>query len=274
MRNLLSADLTRLRRDKGFWLLLGLTLATAYFLIMDVGESIASASINTTLDDYFFQMLPYLSLIQGVFISLFLGTERCDGPMRNKLIVGHSRLNVYFANYFTCLMAGLALSAAWLLGTAPGFWLAPPLVMEARRFLGYLLVTAAISAAWTAVFTAIGMLSGNKALTVVFALGVWIALTLVGSGVCDLLEAPETVGGMAYINGEFVWQELEPNPRYVTGAARTALLFLRDLLPSGPAIRMTDAALEDFLQPTVLGLWFTAIVSAGGYLLFRRKDLK
>ena len=57
-----------------------------------------------------------MGLVAAVFISLFVGSEYSDGTIRNKLVVGHSRMRIYLANLIVCSIACVLISLAYAAG--------------------------------------------------------------------------------------------------------------------------------------------------------------
>ena len=102
MRNLLHANLSRLRRDGTFWFMLVLIFACSAGTMLLWGRNVAES-----LDHYYFRLSAYMGLYFAIFAALFLNTEYSEGTIRNKLAVGHVRRDVYLANYFTLLLASL-----------------------------------------------------------------------------------------------------------------------------------------------------------------------
>lgn len=227
-----------------------------------------------TLDTWFFKQAPYTGLFCAIFISLFLGTEHSDGTMRNKFIVGHSRLDVYLSNFLVCLTADLIFLALWILCEIPCFFTIGPMEMGISGFLVYLLIAVCFTVSVTAVFTLVCTLTTNKAFSVVFALIVWIAMVMIASGLNDRLCEPKTQGGMAYIDGAFVMLDETPNPLYVDGTMRVALECLLELLPTGQQILMTDASVTHPVRQILLSLGLTVLMIFVGIQAFRKKDIK
>lgn len=277
MSKLLSANLARLWKDKVFWITM---ISVFLFSLINMWNSDRSAEAMTqsgfivTLDDYYFNMAPYSGLVCAVFISLFLGTEYSDGTMRNKLTVGHTRNHVYLANFFTGFIACLFLIAAWFLGGLPGIFLIGPFEMGFLGFLVYLLITICFTATLSAIYTFVSTMSSNKALTIVFALLVWLGMALAASALNDHLSEPEMNGGMAYVDGAFKMLDPTPNPLYLTGGTRILCECLLDLLPVGQAILMMDAAIEHPVRQIVFSLLLAVIAVVGGFVAFRKKDIK
>ncbi|MCH5198564.1 MAG: ABC transporter permease subunit [Oscillospiraceae bacterium] len=277
MSKLLSANFMRLRKSATFWLCAVSTMiisAVMIYLSSDWANKAAENGLEKPLDVYFFQLAPFIGAIIAVFISLFLGTEYSDGTIRNKLTVGHTRTNIYLSNFLTCLMGGILITAMWFIGGLPGLFFIGKFEMGLSGVISYFFVALGIMAAFTAIFVWISAVSRNKAITVVLVLLIWAAFTLAGSAVNDRLNEQEFHGGMAYIDGEFVWTEDTPNPMYLTGTARIIFELLHKTLPTCQAIAMTDAKLTTPLLNFAASLGLAAVITAIGILMFRKKDLK
>jgi len=124
MRKLISASFARLWRDNIFWALnIGMFGFALYYTSSYVFRlyNISAQDIRPTLDNSFFYFVFIIGLLCAVFAALFLGVEYGDGVIRNKLIVGRRRIEVYLANLLTVFTATLSFMAAWLLGAAAGF---------------------------------------------------------------------------------------------------------------------------------------------------------
>ena len=46
-----------------------------------------------------------MGLVAAILTSMFIGSEYSDGTIRNKLVVGHSRMRIYLANLIVCSVA-------------------------------------------------------------------------------------------------------------------------------------------------------------------------
>lgn len=277
MSKLLSANFMRLMKSKEFWLCAVSTLLISAVMIYTEADSAAVMAVRGTikpLDDYYFQIAPYIGAIMAIFISLFLGTEYSDGTIRNKLISGHTRTDIYLANFFTCLTVGIIITALWFIGGLPGLYLIGDFAMGASGVVMYFLVAVGAAAAFSAIFVWVGTLSQNKVFTVVRVLVLWVVMILAASGLNDRLNEVEFNGGMALINGEFVMVEETPNPLYLTGSVRTVCELLYRLLPTGQAIAMTDAEISTPVLNIAASVIVSIVITAVGVLSFRKKDLK
>lgn len=277
MRKLLSANFSRLWKDRIFWrVMLGVfifSLATILSAVNSV-KTMEEIGLIRTLDDFYFSQAPYMGMFYALFISLFLGTEYSDGTMRNKLVVGHTRTNVFLANFITCFTACLLFVGVWFLGCAPGRILIGPFKMGMGEFFTYALVAVGFTASYTAIFTWLGTVYSNKAMTVIRTLGAWLGLILIASAFNDRLNVPEMQGGMAYLNGELTMVDPTPDPLYLSGMTRTICEYILDFLPSGQSILMNDASISHPIRQILFSLTLTALLIPAGVMCFGRKNIK
>lgn len=203
MGKLLSANFARLRKDRFFWCLLAAVIIASLVNILNSARSfevMTESGYGLTLEDYYFNQATLMGVYCALFASLFLGTEYSDDTIRNKLTVGHNRSHIYLSNFLVCLAASLTLLAAWLITCSLGFFLMGPMEMGASGYVTYVLVAVGFTASITALFTLVGSLSSNKAMTVIYTLAIFLILLLASSAIYDRLCEPETQGGMVYIN--------------------------------------------------------------------------
>lgn len=277
MRKLISANFFRLWKDKIFWFILVIVIASS---IINIDHSIPAYNMMIErgyirgFEYYYFKQVPMLGCYFALFAGLFLGTEYSDGTLRNKLSVGHKREHVYFANFVVCMAASFIFLAAWLLINASGFFLIGPMEMGATGYMTYVLIVIGVTVSFAALFTLIGSLSSNKEMTVIFTMIVFWGMSGVASGLYDRLTTPEMNEGMTYINGEFVMMEATPNPLYLTGTLRTICECILELLPEGQALLMNNIAIEHPVRAIVFSILFTAVMLLAGCTLFCRKDIK
>ncbi len=111
MRNLVRTDFMRLLKTRSFYLSLFITAAIVYLCIIfgssSSGEPVG-VSVGNTLCSLAVLMVPLV--VSGAYM-LFVSMEFSGGAIRNKLIVGHRRENVYFSWNLVGMADGLILSA-------------------------------------------------------------------------------------------------------------------------------------------------------------------
>ena len=275
MRNLLSANFLRLRKNHLFWGILAVGALFAGFRIYALFSDQIDYGIPSTLDEALFTYAQLIGLTVGVFVSLFLGTEYSDGTIRNKVTSGCSRAAIYLSGFLTVFAASvLSLAAYWIVALAMGVPLLEPLQMSAGGVLftvvGVLLMTAALCA----IFTLITMNCSSKTTSAVVCILLFFVMLIASTYVYSRLDAPEFVPNYKFVNGEIVASEPEPNPRYLQPGPRAVFEFFRDLLPTGQSIQYSVQAVSNPVRLLLCSLGLTAAFTGAGAALFRRKDLK
>ncbi len=281
MRKLLSAHFARLWKKKAFWIsIVGIFVISALLMLQCYWRYGALHEQDTmALDSYLFQLVLGFGLLDAVFAATYLGTEYADGTLRNKLIVGHSRRTIYLAGFILCLVVNCCFVAAWLLGSfAMGIPLMGPLRMGLPKFLICLLLLLLSTSAMMGIFTLCGMLSGNKAGTVVICVLVFVMVLLAAAYVYGGLQEPEEISGymLTIQEGEQTMNQVRntPNPNYLTGNVRRIYEWILDLLPAGPGFALTEANVQRPWREMACSLLVLICSTGLGLWAFDKKNLK
>ncbi len=275
MSRLLAAGYSRLWKSKVFWIEMGAVLVyAAVFMLNGCRQAAANGYISYSLDTFYFHFAASVGLFGAIFTSLFIGTEYSDGTIRNKFVVGHSRAAVYLSNLVVTGSATLLMAGAWMLtaligAPALGFW-----KTGAAQLLLYLLIAVLFIAALSAVFTLIGMNVSGKATSAVVTLLLALGLLLAAGMLFSSLSQPEMTSGVTVTTDGVSMTDPMPNPSYVGGMRREVYTFLMDVLPTGQGLLMANLSIERPLRMLAASAGIAAAATAGGLLLFRRKDLK
>ncbi len=126
-----------------------------------------------------------------------------------------------------------------------------------------------------ALFTLISMLDSHKARGVLVSLLAAGVVILAGMLVYGRLSQPEfeTIAQMK-ADGSYVLKEGIPNSRYLTGRMRTVFEWLNACIPSGSVMLSLDRNFAFDLRNPVCTISGTALITALGAVLFRKKDIK
>ncbi|HIY01455.1 MAG TPA: ABC transporter permease [Candidatus Blautia faecipullorum] len=276
MRKLLRANFARLWKDKCFWAVLlvmaGYGIVGCLFQYREVlnGKDGAYMYQIIFLNDYILNSVGF-----AAFANLFLGREYSDGTMRNKLVTGATRTNIYLSNYVTCVGAGIVMQLAYTLAVSilgiPMFGWNPDSLkaMSLYSCLGLLLICSEM-----AVFTLASMLCQNKAAVAVLCqIGV-VAMLFVSMYVMSKLGLPEKIQqSVASGDGSYVLEWVE-NPYYISGSARKWYQFIQDILPVGQGLSIVQYGSAHPLLLALYSVVIAVVCNVAGILGFQRKDLK
>ena len=279
MRNLLSANLLRLRKSVLFWGTLALSFG--------FGVWVATVQVMEQMEYGGFEDSPAFSrytsvvgVVIAVFVSLFFGTEFSDGTIRNKLITGQSRAAIYFANLITASACSLLFETAYL---AACFAVGTPFMrsgllrfLEVKPTVFWLTLagTLVLTLAYAALFLLVTMNCVRKTTSAVLCILLAVLLLIAGLYLQGRLEAPEYVADYIITVDGIDRTEPEPNPRYLRGVEREVYQFLYDFTPGGQTVQYSMVAEGSLLIMPVYSLLILIAATGAGTALFRRKDLK
>lgn len=200
MSRLFSANMMRLRKSRIFWLGELFMVGYALFVYYSAGSNIASFGPINNWNLYFYNVLLSSGIVMALFVSVFLGTEYNDGAVRNKLMVGHSRKDIYLVNYITCLLAGLIMCATYYLSAIFfGCLIVGRETLQIQDVGVGILCSILIFAVYTAIFVLIEMLDKNKAGSMAVNLIGAMMILMIGM-ICysEIVGHSETAGIMWY----------------------------------------------------------------------------
>lgn len=257
MRNLLSANMFRLRKSALFWglLLVSAAFGTLFTLQHIMVQKQAGRNFPLSIDFFAYPLL--LGFGMAAFIPLFFGTEYSDGTIRNKAALGCSRSAIYLVHLLTGFGAAVLAGAAYLLPVlALGISAFDPFPADMKPLSLLLLGTLALLGAYCALYTAVVLNCGQKSKAAAGCLVGLLIVYLLTGGVENRLMYPES-------------------PSYCAGgAARTVLETIYDLSPVGQSLQYLWLETADPARFVPYSLGIAAAATAAGLTLFRRKDLK
>lgn len=200
-----------------------------------------------------------------------------DGTIQNKLIVGHTRANLYLANLIVIFSAGLLIMCVWFIGALVGITALGFFTFGIVKLVEYFLLCALLVATYSAINTFIAMLSANKTTTVLISLALAFGLLLCANLLYNALEVPETINSMSGVSISGATApigEVVANPNYVGGILRSVFQMLLDILPTGQSINVAFLKVERPYTMIFSSVVVTVGITALGIILFQKKDLK
>lgn len=277
MRKLLSAAFFRLRKNRIFWAEIGLTAILSVFIVItNYSPGVQAMENRLYMDDVFFTMYLVLGFILAAGISLIVGTEYSDGTIRNKLIVGNTRAQVYFSNLIASAVPScLVLLIHGIITYGIGYFLFGSFQMPTEQAVIALFSALLTTFVFSALFAAIAMNCSNKAVTAVVSLLLVLALTYLASAFGNALTEPEmTYDGITITMDGVQFGDMIQNPAYIKGFQRTLYEFVYDLLPTGQLLQMYTLDFTGCARWPIISALLCVVVTITGFLAFRRKDLK
>lgn len=233
----------------------------------------------------------YISIVIAIFIGIFIGTDYSNGTIRNKHIMGHSRVSMYLSNLIICITSSVIMHMVYItvIVGAAGMGITRKFEMSVGNIAAQTLTSVFAVSAISAILLLVCMLISSRSAGVVSAMILSLMLIFTAGRTDNILREKEYTTDYAITvaeDGELVYtpQENVKNPRYVTGTKRKILEFVNDFLPVNQISQLMYgspwAASEDIEEPDnnalfpLYSLMLVAVSTTAGVLLFRRKDLK
>lgn len=279
MNNLLSANFIRLKKSRIFLMSVVFTIlyAGAVCIYAQMQKSLGSeiGFITLFLNGYGlggFIAIP--GIVLAVVCSLFIGADFNEGTIRNKIIVGKTRSQIYFSNFITCACAGVFLNLIYsaiicVVGLLWLGWIDVPLMTFLLLIVNGLLMIIA----YTAVFNMIAMLSRDRTAAVVTALVGVMVFMFLSIYLMMRISEPEFLPQVQMTDGQ-ISESIVRNSRYLTGTAKKICQFIIDFFPSGQSIQLSHLTAPNIRIMPVYSLIIIAVSNLFGAFTFKKINLK
>lgn len=275
MRNLFSVGLFRTVRSKLFYILLVLTALTMVYVYYNTYRLQLGPDFSQ-LDLYFFQFINANIVSAAVFCPLFLSSEYGDGALRNKLMVGRTRPQIYLANLAVNCLYG---TAACLAAVVTGLCVGVPLLgwfqnAGPGKIMLYVLLALATTWVCAALYTFLSMVVASRGVAITLCILLAFGLILLGQYLYLALSQEEVLTAFFYTDtGEMAVSE-QPNPAYLTGFARQVYQFFYELTPGGQAYQILGMSAQSPLRMLGYSGLVFVLVTGLGLAIFQKKDVK
>lgn len=248
MSKLLRADFLRLRKSFAFRLtLFAMLLLAGAFLFMQA----TAMDYTVPLTRVVFLPLSMFGIAMAALVSSFVGTDYSDGFIRNKLLTSTRRsdyvISQIIISCFACFVAYLVVTA-FTFGI--GLFIFEDNVDRPELFR-YFLLGIVMSVTTGCIFSAITVLSGNKARAVICCMGLAFAMLFLA----------------LHTNEVLLQSGLED------GFRKTANELLHDLNPCGQAAQLSSWEVGHPLRILLINILLICGSSGLACALFQRKNI-
>ena len=260
MRKLLAADFAQLLRDKVFWAAFAFMIVSTAILVVSTHNMIALdnyAPGTWTAETSMFCMLPSVGIVNAIWLHLFIGSDYDQGTIRNKLICGHHRSSIFFSHWLVACAGALAnLAITLLIGTVLSKMFFQDFALDRSGLCWLYLCCALLTVAYTVIGVALAINISSKAGSIVTGMLVITGLSVLSSFIDSKITDIEIRG-------------IDVGP-----LSEKILYFFHDFLPSGQCTQINNLLFDRMAIWPLYSLILTVLVTAVGYLLFRKKDIK
>lgn len=275
MYRLLDAGFERIKKNKVFFGCIFVTIGIAIFMLVSNYSDMKNYNAQISTSELVSNYLPMIGMFIAIFTGLFVGTEYSDGTIRNKIIAGHKKINIYLSNFIISSIVAIIFQIIW---TAFVLIIAVPVFGKPIIELNQLLITSFDSImfiiAYSAIFNFISVLSCNKTISAVTCILLFFIMLGVTVSAFNIIQTPETVqqGGLNPDTGVVSFEEV-PNPKYPSDSKRQFYQRIVDIIPMGQAFSIGAGLSTNLYMLPVYSMALIIIFNGAGVYLFSKKDL-
>lgn len=274
MIKLLRAGFTRLRKNKVFWLLTIFSIGLALFMIYTRYSDMKKYGEVIEVGQLMLNYSTMIGIVIAIFTSLFLGVEYSDGAIRNKISIGHKRINIYLSNLIIITITSLFSYFLFLVIIAsigiPLFGTISIPLSKLLMQLGCIFVTII---AYASIFTFLAMIISNKTITAITTIMLAFGMMFYALMAFDRLSQPEYIDTMIMKDGE---QEIinTKNNHYLEGEKRKLIQLSIDIIPAGQMFQIAGRTVSNLKVLPLYSLDIISVFTGAGLVLFNKKELK
>lgn len=281
MLKLLHANFYRLRKNKVFIGIIIITIIASFVILFNTYQgNITNEKYNMQkmqIDRTYTIYINVISFLIAVFVSIFVGSDYDNGTIRNKIIVGHSRKNIYLSNLIVSIIVGLVLEIIYLtIISIIGIPLIGKIQMNILDFLYIILDMILLIIVFSSIFNFISMICSNVTLSTVGSL----LLILIMYVFCM------SISGIAYSTKELKIQDFDENGNLVTkyledenypgDFKKNLCKTIINILPTGQAMELSEVNIDinEIKIYPLYSLGVILIINILGIYMFNKKELK
>lgn len=284
MLKLLNQNFYKLKKDKIFWLINISSFALAIFAIFRYQTLKDTITLDRIVTEY---MSMYLGIFIAFFITTFVGREYTEGTIRNKIISGHKRVNIYLANLIVCIIAGVIaeiiyISTVFLIGKNI---YGPLQMMSLFRIMLY---TVLIIVVYCSIYNLMTMLCADVSMALVTCVIIFGAIFVTNGIVRQKLYISQYTTVTSYDENGEIQSEKKLNEYYPSESEIELNKTIYFWIPMGQADIVQTACSEmseydeeqinkrkEYIaQMPIYATILIVISNIGGLLLFNKQELK
>ena len=268
MYKLVKADFFRLKKDSIFWLFICSGIIGGAYALFHTFHMPVYGYIDGAINGF----ISFIGLFIAIFVSIFVGKEYSDGIIRNKIIVGHSKISIYLSKLITSIFASILCEMIYIIiVVVVGTLLSGRLKMPLGEFAMCMLNTFLIIIVYCSIYNFVAMICSEITVSTIICMGIFIAMFVADMAVGYIANSSKYIthsyseNDVQYI----ISQEIDPNyPGDRVKLAQTIEL----LMPQGQASHISNTNYS-YKMP-IYSISEILVLNIAGIYLFSKKELK
>lgn len=273
MNKLLKAGFFRLKKDFIFWLFVFFTIGIVLFTL--IRHYLSKSVVDVSSDIIINEFVMYIGLFIAIFVSIFVGKEHSEGIIRNKIIVGHSRVFIYLSNLIISIIASVICELIYIiLATVISIPLFGGFELNLFQFGMSMLNTLLVIVAYCSIFNFVTMICSEITVSTTICIFLFIVMFIAQASFALTANSNKYIEHTYYENGNkyIISQEINPNYPGEQIVKMAKMVYL--LIPQGQAMEIGSGDTEYAYQMPMYSLIVIGIFNVCGLYLFSKKELK
>lgn len=271
MCKLLSAGFFRLKKDITFWLFAILTIGISCLTLIRYYFSENGVILDIVVNNY----IQYIGLFIAIFVGIFVGKEYSEGIIRNKIIVGQSRLLIYLSKFIICVVASVLCQLIYIcIVLIIGIPLFGKIQMPISQFMLSILNTILIVIVYCSIFNFIAMIFSEITVSITINILIFITMFIIEASIGYIANSSKYITNSFWDNGIETIISEELNPNYPGDAKVKSAKIIYLLIPQGQANKIANGNKDSLCQMPIYSVIITCTINLVGIYLFSKKELK
>ncbi len=282
MFKLLKANLFRLKKDNVFWVFILISIGVALFTIFQASDT--SLSFDIPLDSLIVIHFDSFGFFMAFFVSLFVGKEYGEGAIRNKIITGHKKIDIYLADLVSCILVNIIVVLIYMsIVFVIGNFMFGSLQMPLGKYPILILKMIMVIVLYCSIYNFITLLCSSMEISLIICITFFAIIFFSGNVISPILYA-KPYFPVTFIdeNGEIHVEYSEINPNYPSETKRKIAKVVYCILPMGLENEIANEYSEelglvektDIYVPLYYPIITIGIINLVGIELFKKKELK
>lgn len=193
----------------------------------------------------------YMMFVAAIFVCLYVGADYANKTIRNKIIAGHKRANIYMSDLAASCFANLLFHLTYI-----AIVLIMGIVLFKKSDIGA-----------ESIFNYIAL--GSMAVLAFTSLFVMISAIVQSQTACTIATLPITIFLLIFSIAQ------EPGPgQYASSTVKTLYKFQYDFLPSTQLFNLANGHSVNVKLSILYDMAIIIVTTVIGLLVFRKKDIK
>ena len=228
-----------------------------------------------TYNFYFFFPLLLLGAECAVFAAFFIGSDNSFGTVRNKIIIGKTKTEIYLNDVLITFLASILLLPPYFFAALSlGYYvLGADVILRLSHPLACVICVLTVSLTYSALSVLISRLITDRAVALFAAITVFAALLIPNLVIYSRLQATEFVTRKTFSGDTWIDEEYR-NPKYLTGEKRKAFETAEYFCPLAYTLEILSSDGSTSVWFPLAALGESAALTAAGVAAFRRKNVR